>query len=53
MPTANYISDFKKAFGRITQDDKILFNEECSCAIGMINKLNRLIKLSCQDQGLL
>jgi len=30
---------------------KILFNGERFFAMGLINKLNRLIKLSCQNQG--
>lgn len=30
---------------------KILFNGEYFFAMGLINTLNRLIKLSCQDQG--
>lgn len=28
------------------------FNGECSFAVYLINKLNRLIKSGCQDQGL-
>lgn len=28
------------------------FNRECSFAVCSINKLNRLIKSGCQDQGL-
>lgn len=28
------------------------FNEECSFAVCLVNKLNRLIKSGCQDQGL-